>query len=144
MGYSGVPNPEYINPKITNISFFIFKNQKKWLLWLRQTVIIEIRWNMNWYLVDSRLGALLLMNQICRTKRQKRISDLADTKKNLRFGRHKNECNFLLAASFHYFFQNKIHVPLFFCRDAVSAKQKEKQNKKQNKKATKLKATKFD
>ena len=127
--FDGVPNPEYINPKITNISLFIFKDQKKWLLWLRQTVIIEIRWNMNWYLVDSRLGALLLMNQICRTKRQKRISDSADTKMSA------ISC---LLQVFIIFFQNKIHVPLFLC------KTKTKQKTKQNKKATKLKATKFD
>ena len=75
-------------------------------------------------MVDSRLVALHLMNQIERK----------DEKKNLRFGQHKYECNFLLAASFHYFFfLNEIHVPLFFCRYAMSATQKTKQNKNQNK-----------
>ena len=62
-------------------------------------------------------------DELDRTKRRK---------KNLRFGRHKNECNFLLAASFHYFFfQNKIHVPLVFLqrRCVRKTKTKTKQNK---------------
>jgi hypothetical protein len=42
-----------------------------------------------------------------------------------------------LLQAFITFFQNKIHVPLFFCRDAVSTTQKTKQK-------TKQKATKFD
>ena len=62
-------------------------------------------------------------DELDRTKRRK---------KNLRFGRHKNECNFLLAASFHYFFQNKIHVPFFLQRRCVR-KTKTKKNKTKQK-----------
>ena len=82
---------------------------------------------MKYGLVDSRLGA---SDELDRMKRRK---------KNLRFGRHKNECNFLLAASFHYFFfQNKIHVPLVFFAEMLCPQNKNENKTKQNKKATKF------
>ena len=54
-------------------------------------------------------------------------------KKNLRFGQHINECNFLLAASFHYFFSKQITCAIVFLQRRYVRNTKTKQNKKQNK-----------
>jgi len=74
-------------------------------------------------LVDSRLGAFS-SDELDGTKRRKRISDSANTKLSA------ISC---LLQVFIIFFQNKIHVPLFICRNAVSAKQKQNKSKQKTK-----------
>jgi len=86
----------------------------------------------NWVksgLVDSRLGALHLMNQIDR-KDEKRISDSADTK--------MSAISCLLQVFIIFFSKQNTCAIVFLQRRCV------RKTKKQNKKATKLKATKFD
>merc|ERR1719362_2416638 len=61
-----------------------------------------------------------------------------DKNKNLRFGQHKYECNFLLAASFYYFFSKQNTCAIVFLQRRCVRNTKTKQKTKQNKQATKF------